>query len=500
MNKKNTKRKYYIIGAMALAVVFVAFFLLRKNDKSTTYITVEKKSIVQSVLAAGTIKAVDTVDLGFERSGRVVVAYVDVGSRVVPGQTLIELDSSELQADLLNAQANLAEESAVSATDTIAISDAIANAKVVIADSFIKADNIVRESVDQFFENPGGGSSTNFRPQIEGGGSSSYFVVSFDDRVSINTKRKSVQKKLDLWKADIAIISDTEVEELLVKSQTYLFSVRDLVDEVSQIIFKITARDTNSVSIVASFKTDISTARVTATTILSNLVSAQEKLNNAKAGGTQISAPSGSVSAQDARKLQLQAQIQNIQSQISKMKIRAPFAGVVTKQEVEQGEIVSVGETILSIISDNNLEIESNISEVNIGKVAVGNIVVITLDAFQGETFLGVVSYIDPGETIVDGVVNYKVKVALGDVDPKIKSGLTANLTLETGKKSDVVTIPLYAVTTKSSGTYVQKRVGEGVQETTVTLGIIGQDGNVEILNGLIEGDTIEAGQIIPLE
>ena len=72
------------------------------------------------------------------------------------------------------------------------------------------------------------------------------------------------------------------------------------------------------------------------------------------------------------------------------------------------------------------------IPETDIGKVAMGDAVSMTLDAFSGETFTGTVFYIDPAETILQGVVDYKVKVSFNKPDTRLKSGLTANLDIQT--------------------------------------------------------------------
>jgi type IV secretory pathway VirB9-like protein len=70
------------------------------------------------------------------------------------------------------------------------------------------------------------------------------------------------------------------------------------------------------------------------------------------------------------------------------------------------------------------------------------------MDAFPGEKFSGTVSYIDPGETLLDGVVNYKVTIAINKSDKTslIKSGLTTNLEIITNTKSGVLRVPVYSV------------------------------------------------------
>ncbi len=494
MNTKNTKRKYIIGGVILIIIAITSFFVFRKSDSGITPVIVGKTDIVQTVLASGNTKAINTVDLGFETSGKVLQAYVKVGDRVTTGQTLIELDSSELQANLLKAQADLAEELAVKETDSIAVNDAIQNAKVEIFDAYTKADNVVRETLDQFFENPGGNIDTNFKPYVQDGSTSYFFTVPFNVKTDINIKRKEIEQKRLIWQNHLNNLTKNNTEELLSESEINLQYIGDFVDQVSEIIFALMPTQSAYATVVSGYKSDVSSARTIINTSLSNLNSAREKINTTKAGEVS-NFPTGAISAQQARKLQFEAQIKNIQSQIAKRRIVASFDGMVTKQDVEKGEIVSAGQTILSIISDNKLEIESNISEVNISKIAIGNSVEITFDAFQGEKFTGTVSYIDPGETLMDGVVNYKIKVALSNIDSKIKSGLTVNLNIETSKKSGVVSVPLYAVKTRSDGSYVQKIIGDTTKEVPVVTGIVGQDGMVEIVSGLDVGDVVGVGE-----
>ena len=155
--------------------------------------------------------------------------------------------------------------------------------------------------------------------------------------------------------------------------------------------------------------------------------------------------------------------------------------------------MAQAGVSVMSVISAGNLEIEAYVPEVNIGKVSVGNLVTITLDALSGESFTGKVLYIDPAETVLDGVVNYKTKVSLDSSDERIRSGLTANLTVHSAERKAVIAIPRYAVSTVGDTSTVKKFLSDASDVTTtpVTLGLQGSDGNVEIVSGLAEGDVI---------
>lgn len=489
--KKILKKKIVIFPAIAVVLIIVIVVMLGSRGNGATRVTAEEKTITQTVLAAGKTKAVDFVDLGFDKSGQIAAAYVDVGSRVNAGDILVVLDDSELQADLAKAKASLSENSATVATENIAVADAIANAKAVILDSFTKTDSAVRYNIDQFFKNPGGGHTTEFKPTVQDGASTIGFenAYSVTTRVSIDTNRQETEIKLKEWKKKVDTMSSVNIDSIMSESEVYLRSVRDFVDQVSIVIFSLSDQgNANAASAIAGFKSDVSSARSSINTALSNLISAREKINTARA--TENKTSSGS--AQEAKKLQLEAQIQSINSQISKTRIRAPFSGVVTKQEVKPGEIVSAGENIISVISDSKLEVEANVSEVNIGKINVGNPVEITFDAYPNESFTGKISYIDPAETIVDGVVNYKVKVAFDSIDPKIKSGLTTNLTFKTAERTNAVSVPIYSIYTRDGKSFVRKVSADSASEVEVNVGVVGQDGAAEIISGLLVGDIVE--------
>ncbi|KKW31609.1 MAG: RND family efflux transporter MFP subunit [Parcubacteria group bacterium GW2011_GWC2_52_8c] len=165
--------------------------------------------------------------------------------------------------------------------------------------------------------------------------------------------------------------------------------------------------------------------------------------------------------------------------------------GVVTNLGYEISEVARPNTTAVSLISISGVEIEANVPEVDVAKVAVGNPVSITLDAIPGETFTGKVTHIDPAETVVDGVTNYKIKISFDAKDPRIKSGVTANLDIETLRKPNTLTLPQFGIVERDEGKFVRKLVNGEVKEFPITAGIRSSDGYVEILSGVSEGDEV---------
>lgn len=190
-----------------------------------------------------------------------------------------------------------------------------------------------------------------------------------------------------------------------------------------------------------------------------------------------------------------EATLNGLYTDLSKRRIVAPIDGVVTDVAIELGETVSPGKAVVSMQTKGNYEITTNISEIDIGKVKVGDNVTITLDAFpKSETWTGKVVKIDPAEKVVEGVIFYQTTVVFDAADERLRSGMTANLTVETEKRTDVLRVPLRGLNQTVSKTTV-KVLRNGVsEEVEVTVGLQNNT-HAEVLSGLAEGDEVIVGE-----
>lgn len=114
-----------------------------------------------------------------------------------------------------------------------------------------------------------------------------------------------------------------------------------------------------------------------------------------------------------------------------------------------------------------------------------------TLDAFPGETFAGTVFYIAPSDTNTQGVVSYQIKISFDKPDPRLKSGLTANIDIQTKHKDNVLILPQYAILQNDNGTFVEVLENNVTKQIPVTLGIADQNGNVEVVSGVSESKQV---------
>lgn len=490
-----------IAGALILIILFVVF---RNGSAKSETMVVERGDVVEKVILTGKVKPAEEVDLAFDRAGKVAQTFVQVGSQVEAGQTLVSLDSSEVYADYLKAQANVVsanarldelkrgsrpEEISISESEvsnaTIALENAEDKLRSALYESYVKADDAVRNYVDTLFSNP-----RTSNPQITSA------VTDTALASELNTKRYAIEQLLVAWDKNPQTLS----RETIVKISADLNQVKMFVDKMAIAVNGFSSNSSMSASTVEGYKTSISTARTGLIAAQSSISLAEEKLNTAKStlliaqknlALKKAGTSEEEVRAQEAQVLQYEAQLQAVAAQLSKMTMRSPLAGIVTKQDAKRGEIVSVGAPVVSVISGSNLEIEANVSEVSVGKVSVGNEVFITMDAFPGKVFAGTVTYIEPGETIVDGVVNFKITITFTENYPEIKTGLSANLEIVTAQVTDVVRVAEYAVTVRDDKRYVLKKEGSREVEVEVTTGFKGSDGFVEVLSGLSPEDVV---------
>ena len=185
----------------------------------------------------------------------------------------------------------------------------------------------------------------------------------------------------------------------------------------------------------------------------------------------------------------LEATEELAQVKISKSVLSAPLGAVVTKLDLEPGQIVTAGQTIVTLATTDDLEITAKVPETDAVKIESGQSATITFDALPStQSWSATVNKVASSATIVEGVPTYEVTLLMNTINEQHKAGLTANVTVHTSHRENVIAIPRRAVLTRDSNQYV--RVWDGVVETEqeVATGLTGSDGLVEITSGLSEG------------
>jgi RND family efflux transporter MFP subunit len=203
---------------------------------------------------------------------------------------------------------------------------------------------------------------------------------------------------------------------------------------------------------------------------------------------------------QRAQIAEAEAGVSAIMDQLKELTIYAPVDGTIIAKSVETGETITANSAagnapVVTIAQDGDLDIEANVPESDIVKVALGQKADINLDAFANDDiFPASVIKIDPSSTVIQDVVYYKVKLGFDHQDARFKNGMSADIDIKTAEKDNVVYIPERAIKTDGNGKYVEilkDAKTNAIDKSYVQTGLRGDDGMIEITNGLAGGENI---------
>lgn len=151
-----------------------------------------------------------------------------------------------------------------------------------------------------------------------------------------------------------------------------------------------------------------------------------------------------------ARVLQVQASLRQAETNLEYTRILSPEDGVIISREVNVGQTVAASlsaPTLFTIAKDlSDMQIETSVDEADIARVKEGQDVEFTVDAYSGTTFKGKVKQVRISPSTSDNVVTYPVIISVANPDLKLKPGMTANVSIITDHRTNVLKIPMAAL------------------------------------------------------
>ncbi len=201
--------------------------------------------------------------------------------------------------------------------------------------------------------------------------------------------------------------------------------------------------------------------------------------------------------------------VQKAQTNLGYATITSPIDGVVLSKSVEEGQTVAASfntPELFTIAQDlTDMRVIADIDEADIGGVQEGQRVTFTVDAFPEDLFEGQVTQVRQQATTESNVVTYEVVISAPNNDLKLKPGLTANVTIFTLEKNDVLAVPSKALRFMPNDAFIQK--GQTIEDVEAKSKVWTLEGNVfkahkveigtnngiltEIVSGIAEGTEI---------
>jgi RND family efflux transporter MFP subunit len=268
--------------------------------------------------------------------------------------------------------------------------------------------------------------------------------------------------------------------------QGSLSSVESAANNLRDAAASYTTRIAAQEAAVTSAKSTIDRSNADILTYQTSLQIAQAQLQLKKAPPRQAD-----IDAQQAVVRQMRASLARASANYGNTLLTAPIAGTVTKVNLKLGEATPVGAAV-EMLGDSPFRIEMYASEIDIPKVQLSQSGSIELDAYRGTHFKLRVSEMDRSATDKDGVSKYRVKLDFEYPHPELKIGMTGDAEIITGQRNAVIVVPRRSVLENDEGNYVRIVKADGtVEERPVTMGMEGSTGDVEIVSGVQEGETV---------
>jgi len=410
--------------------------------------TIEKGLLEISVAASGNVAAAQRADLIFMVPGTVDQVRVKVGDRVIQDQVLARLNTDDLeravrQAEILLEQAQLTLDQAKQGPSEgdLRVAQAAVNSTAQALDAARTAKDLAISQKDSSLEQ-----AIAQRDQAK---------ALYED-----LKARAEAGEVPQWLADQAYLQYQQAEA----------QVEALEGQSGEL--------------------QVKQAKTQWLSAYSAYVQAKEALARLQAGASEI----------QLRQLELQVEqaqinLEQAQARLDQAVLKAPFAGVIAAVNLRTGSPAPTGMPAITVLDDSAYYISVTIDETDIGKVAPGQPVTVTLDAYPNVKLSGRVETVAPAATNIGGIVFYSVRVKL---DPTtavaVREGMTASVVIVTQTIPDAVLIPNWALRSEQVEgepvlyTYIQK--DGAVQRVDLKVGERSES-YTQVLEGLQPGDTV---------
>jgi len=508
---------------------YFGYKTIKGNNQQTRYVlaSVEKGTLIMSVSGSGQISASNQVDIKPKASGEIVYLNAKAGQEVKAGTLLAQLDTSDAQKAVRDAEIALQREQL-----NLDKLKGLTTEEGTIRGTKEKAEDDIEKAYDDGFNTV----ANVFLdlPEIMTGLNNILFSYDFEQNQAnisyyANAVRKYDEERASQYEKDVydkyQIARDVYDKNFQDYKSASRFSepavIESLINQTYETVKKVTEAVKSANNLIQFYQDELSKrgfrTQSLADTHLSNLNTYTSKTNNfllnlLSIKNTILNNKEALVNAgfdindQEIQVEQAENTLSEAKAKLNDYFVRAPFAGVIAEVNAEKGDSVSSGTTLATLITKQRIA-EISLNEVDVAKVKTGQKVNLTFDAIEGLEITGQVAEIDSIGTVTQGVVNYNVKIVFDTQDERIKPGMSVSASIITDVKQNVLLVPNSAIKSQGNVYYVETLSGATpTSQTTANVSGItsntapnqqqieigsANDSYTEVTSGLKEGDTI---------
>jgi multidrug efflux pump subunit AcrA (membrane-fusion protein) len=425
--------------------------------------------VVSSVQASGNVQAGQSFSAGFQTSGTVTDIDVHVGDTVTKGEALAHLDPTIASANLASAQAGL-----TSAQAKLVQLEQIETPAQRAQDAAGLASAQQQVSVAQQGVTTARNNASIDASQL------SQAVTTAQQKLNTDTAAKASANQISQDQTALTQAQNAQTNGVN-KDQQAITQANDQLAQ-SQLQLNSTVAG-NNVKEQPPQQGDLASAQGSVTQARAQLTQAEQTMGYT----TLVSPADGVVSAINGLVGQT---VSGSGISVSQGTTTASAGGGSGSSASSSSSGSSSSSAFMTITNLSALTVKAGFAETDAAKLQLGQPAAISFNALPNTQAAGTVSQIDVNSTLVSNVVTYFATVAITEVPPNVKPGMTASVTVTVNRREGVLTLPSAAV--RGSGSTGTVTVLTGKQQTARTVGVgLRGDTTTEITSGVNAGDTV---------
>jgi HlyD family secretion protein len=521
----------FIAGIIVLAIIFGGYFgfkaIFNKNGiVHYVFGQVQKGTLIVSISGSGQVLALNQVDIKPKVSGDVVYVGAKNGQQVRTGALLVQLDVTDAQKTVRDAEINLQREQlsldkmkGITTDDgTIRgvkekaeddIQKAYEDGFNTIANVFLELPGIMAGLNDMLFSHSFNASQENIAYYAN-------VVESYDEKVlqykedaydKYQIARKAYDQNFQDYKTASRFSEPSVIESLIEETYETTKNIAEAIKSANNLIQfyqdEFIQRNLRPQSLSDTHLSNLSTYTGKTNGYLLNILSIKNTLLNDK---ETIVNTTFDIADQEIKVTQAEDDLLDAKEKLNDYFIRATFDGTITKMDIERGNSAGSSTIIATLITKQKIA-EISLNEVDVAKIKVGQKATLTFDAVSDLNITGEVVEVDSIGTISQGVVTYNVKVTFDTQDERVKPAMSVSAAIITDARPDVLLLQNSALKQQNEINYVEMTdtSEENISNIANVNGVIleksprrqqveigaSNDEYTEITNGLKEEDYI---------
>jgi HlyD family secretion protein len=513
-------RIFWIVAGLLLIAAVVAFVLVRPSlaamraarglaEAATETAEVRTIQAMTTVEASGAVEPQQQASLTWQTTGTIATVDVAVGDSVQAGDPLMTLDPASAATNVIQARSDLI--SAQNALDDLLHPSAlsIANAEQAVADAEEQLEaaqkdlrGIANPDVDYYADQVADKEQALLTAQQNA------------EKTNIGDLSNALENARDNLEDKTNQLNDARTAQELCPGCTTLFinatgrrmELSQAQEEYDAALNSLRVAELNYQQALANNDDAVAAAQEALDDARANLAGAQAGPDAQDVAQKQVAVAQAEAALADAQDqldtlvngadpddiAAAEVRVEAAQATLDSIVLRAPFAGEVLAVNYQPGDPVAQDIVPVVLANRSRLHVDVAVDETEVGQIALGDPVTLTVDALPDLALGGTVGAVETFGQTVAGLVRYNVRVDLTETDPRLYLNMTASAVIVTEVLDNALAVPLEAVQYDDDGEYVN-RIGlaGAVERVNVASGVI--DGDWVTVTGDLEpGDTVQ--------